>query len=89
MVSWQPNGQRREILPLSETCKLRIYPEFNGYNTRLNQEQGQLHKPKTKASYLLLIGMTPSDPDTMMTALSEAQRLTAQAGQDFTVFTCD
>ena len=36
-----------------------------------------------------LMDMTPSDPDTMMTALSQAQRLSAHAGQHITVFTCD
>ena len=64
-------------------------PEFNGYNTRLQRGHGQTPMPKTKASYLPLIDMTPSDPDTMMTALTEAQRLTGQSGQEFTVFTCD
>ncbi|KAG0714324.1 hypothetical protein GWK47_014367 [Chionoecetes opilio] len=33
--------------------------------------------------------MTPSDPDTMMTALAQAQHLTQQTGQEFVVFTCD
>ena len=69
---------------ISEDC-----PEFNGYNARLNRVHGQASMPKTKASYLPLIDMTPSDPNTMMTALAEAQRQTAQSGQDFTVFTCD
>ena len=31
---------------------------------------------KTKAAYLPLIDMTPSNPDTIMTALHEAKRLT-------------
>ena len=33
--------------------------------------------------------MTPSDPDTMMTALGRAQCLTNELGQNFVVFTCD
>ena len=33
--------------------------------------------------------MVPSDPDTMMTAMYEAQRITVKCGQTFTVFTAD
>ena len=33
--------------------------------------------------------MTPSDPDTMMTALTQAQHRTHKTGQEFVVFTCD
>ncbi len=33
--------------------------------------------------------MTPSDSDTMMTALAQAQQLTLNTDQKFVVFTCD
>ena len=33
--------------------------------------------------------MVPSDPDTMMTAMIEAKRLTSQTGQTVTIFTAD
>ena len=33
--------------------------------------------------------MVPHDPDTIMTAMVEAQRLTKQSGQTITVFTND
>jgi len=33
--------------------------------------------------------MTPSDPDTIMSAMLEAQRLTNKCGQEITVFTND
>ena len=46
-------------------------------------------KPKTQPVYLPLIGMPPSDPDTMMTALHEAKRMTNERGQKSVVFTCD
>lgn len=46
-------------------------------------------KPATSAKYQPLIDMIPSHPDTMMTSLVEAQRLTKLAGHDFTIFTCD
>jgi len=41
------------------------------------------------ADYLPLIDMTPSDPDTIMTAMSKAKSLTEKYRQDFTVFTGD
>ena len=64
-------------------------PEFNGFNTSVAREQGQALKPKTQAVYLALIDMSPSDPDTMMTVLQEAKRLTNERGQKKVVFTCD
>ena len=69
---------------VSDNC-----PEFNGYNTRHCREAGQYVNAKTNADYLLLIDMTPSDPDTIMTALCKAQSVTGKYGQDFTVFTGD
>jgi hypothetical protein len=44
-------------------------------------------QPKTKLVYLPLIDMTPSDPDTIMTALHEAKRLSKERGQKNTIFT--
>ena len=44
-------------------------------------------QPKTKTIYLPLIDMTPSDPDTTMTALHEAKRLTKERGQKNAIFT--
>ena len=45
--------------------------------------------PATTALYTPLIDMVPADPDTMMTAMCEAQRLTVKCGQEYTVFTAD
>ena len=64
-------------------------PEFNGFNTSVAREQGQALKPKTQAVYLPLIDMPPSDPDTMMTVLQEAKRLTNERGHKKVVFTCN
>ena len=44
---------------------------------------------KNAAVYLPLIGMPPSDPDTMRMALHEAKRMTNKRGQKSVVFTCD
>lgn len=72
----------------SITCVPKT-PEFGGFNTQLAREQNQSIKPATTAMYTPLIDMVPSDPDTMMTAMCEAQRLTNECGQTYTVFTAD
>jgi len=41
------------------------------------------------AIYTSLIDMTPSDADTIMSVMLEAQRLTNKCGQEITVFTND
>ena len=64
-------------------------PEYNGYNTALTSTQGQAQQPKTKTAYLPLIDLAPSHPDTIMTAMVEAQKLTPSMGQKFVLFTCD
>ena len=64
-------------------------PEFGGFNTKLAREQGQSAQPATRAIYTPLIDMNPADPDTMMTAMVEAQKLTQQCGQQVIVFTND
>ena len=60
----------------TESC-----PEYNGYNTRIIRNEGASLQPKTKAVYLPLIDMTPSDPDTIKTALHETKRLTQERGE--------
>ena len=56
-------------------------PEFNGYNTAMCREQGKLPQPKTKTTHLPLIDMTPSHPDTIMTAIAKAQEIMRNVGQ--------
>lgn len=63
--------------------------EYNGYNTKLSREQGHYIKTATNAIYTHLIDISPSDPDTIMTAMMESQRLTNEYGQAITVFTND
>ena len=63
--------------------------EDGGFNTHLSCEQGQSVEAATKAVYIPLIGMTPSDPDTMMTAMMEATRLTNDTGLSFTICIAD
>ena len=45
--------------------------------------------PKTKAIYLPLIDMKPSDPDTMLTAMVRVHELTSQTGQTFSLLKCN
>ena len=73
----------RDIL-LTDNCS-----ELNGYNTSMCREQGHTLSPKMVAVYLPLIDMTPSDPDTMMTSMIQAQKLSENTGQKYVVFTCD
>ena len=45
--------------------------------------------PATTIMYTPLIDMVPSDPDTMITEMYEAQWLTVKCGQTFTIFMAD
>ena len=58
-------------------------------SAKLSREQGQSAQPATRAIYTRLIDMTPADPDTMMTAMVQAQKLTKECGQEITIFTND
>ena len=78
-----------DVTFLRDVIKNETCPEYNGYNTNVTRDQGVSMQPKTKAVYLPLIDMTPSDPDTMMTALHEAKRLTEERGQKYAIFTSD
>ena len=82
-------ARETDFVFFQDMCTSENCPEYNGYNTRESREQGQSSSAKTNAVYLPLIDMTPSDPDTIMTALRNSQSLTVPYGQDFIVFTGD
>jgi len=63
--------------------------EFGGFNNKLCREQVQKVKPATKAVYLPLIDMNPAHPDSMLTAMTEAQRLMKECGRNITILTND
>jgi len=46
-------------------------------------------KPATNAVYLPLIDMNPAHPDSVLTAMTEAQRLIKECGQNITILTND
>ena len=68
----------------------RTHPiKFGRFNTQSCREQGHSIKPSTMAVYLPLIDMNPSHPDSMLSAMIEAERFTKQCGEDITVLTND
>ena len=64
-------------------------PDSNGFNTERSRETGVSLKPKSRVIYELLIDKTPSDPNTILTAMYKAERITQKTGQTITVFTLD
>ena len=74
---------------IKNTHASELAPDFNGYNCWELRESGVSLKPKSKVTYLPLIDKTPSDPSTILTVMHEAERITLQRSQEFTVFTLD
>ena len=74
---------------LTDIIYVQNTPELGGYNTRLAREQGHASKARTKAVYSPLIDLPPAEPTTMLTAMIEAQLLTNERGQAYTIFTND
>ena len=66
-----------------------LSPEYNGFNTKHARESGQQPGRKTGIVYTPFLDMIPAEPDTMKTAMVEAQRLTLLTGQEWTIFTND
>ena len=66
--------------------KLLIIMDIILMNLRNN---GQSLKSKTKVIFTPLLDRTPSDPSTVFTAMTEAEKITSQAGQNITIFTTD
>lgn len=66
-----------------------LCPEYGGFNTQKARERHEQPKSKTAVMYTPFLDMPPAEPDTMKTALVEAQRLTSLTGQKWTIFTTD
>ena len=64
-------------------------PDFNGFNTERMRRTNQGIQPKSEVRYRPLINKTPSDPSTMLTAMTDVEKKTKEAGQQQTVFTAD
>ena len=74
---------------LAATLTSKDFPDFNGYNTLEARMAGQSTKPKTNVFCGLLIDKTPSDPSTVLTAMTGTERFYNVAGQDFTILASD
>ena len=61
-------------------------PEYNGYCTRVNREQGHSLRPETQTIYLSLLYMTPATLTTMQTSIKHAKVLSNQHDQSFCVY---
>ena len=48
-------------------------PEYNGYCTRVNREQGYSLRPKTQIVYMPLLDMVPATTTTMQTSIKQAK----------------
>ena len=57
---------------------LKLFQQMNWILS--NRQEGHTIRPATTNVYTPLIDMKPSDPDTMLTAMVEANRLTNETG---------
>ena len=64
-------------------------PEYSGFNMKLARESGQQPGAKTSVVYTPFLDMAPTEPDTMKTAMVQAQYISSLTGQEWTIFTCD
>ena len=53
-------------------------PDFNSYNKREARMAGQSKKPKANVFYRPFIAKTPSDSSTVLTAVTETERIIMQ-----------
>jgi len=82
-------AQQRDFDFLKKVTGEPKCPEWNGFNCALNRQDGHSPKPKTSIAYSPLLNMKPADPDTVLTAMLEAEQLLQTTGQDICVLTCD
>ena len=75
-------ARARDFQFLSQILDPNSCPEWNGFNSHLNRADCHTIMPATTCVYTSLIDMKPSDPDTMLTAMVEAERLVKSTGQD-------
>ena len=68
-------ARARDFQFLSQILGPNSCPEWNGFNSHLNRADGHTIIPATTCVYTPWIDMKPSDPDTMLTAMVEAEAL--------------
>ena len=64
-------------------------PDFGGYHTSKIRESGKNVNLRSTVLYSPLINDTPSDPSKILTAMFDVEKVSKEAGQDYTLFTCD
>ena len=74
---------------LKSIVSSKEFPEYNGFCSLTNRNQGYLPRPKTSIAYLTLLDMMPASPTTMKTSIISAKKLSKEHGQAVCVFTCD
>ncbi len=79
----------QDLIFLKEVTRDRLCPEYGGYNTMRARESGIQPSAKTSVVYAPLLDMPPIEPDTMKTAMVQAQTMTSLTGQEWTLLTCD
>ena len=79
----------RDFQFLNQITSSNVCSEWNGYNTFLNRTEGHAIRPRTTSVYAPLIDMKPTDPDTMLTTMIQAEKLATGAGQSVVLLTCD
>lgn len=82
-------AQQLDFMFLKSIAKDVEIAEYNGFNTKQARHAGWSLQPATSVTYLPLIDICPSDPDTILTSMHEVKRITEETGQMYTVFTND
>ena len=64
-------------------------PEYGGFVSKNARESNSNVIPKTRKAYLPLLKMTPADPTTVLTAISNIKTMLPMADDDFLIFVAD
>ncbi|MEM7297990.1 MAG: hypothetical protein AAF391_06960, partial [Bacteroidota bacterium] len=74
---------------IKESLENSKTPDYSGYNTKTAREAGQSVKPKTNILYRPLINKIPKEPSTILSAMIDVEEVSRNAGQEYSIFTCD
>ena len=85
----QNKASTLDLTFLKEVVGENQCPEYGGFNTKQTRVSGLQIKSRTSVVYTPFLDMTPAEPDTMKTAMVQAQSLTSLTGQEWTILTCD
>ena len=74
---------------LKESVTQSNVPDYDGFNNKMNGDEGEEMKAKSNILYKPLIDKKPADPSTVLIAMHSVEMTCTESGQEFTVFTCD